>query len=468
MNDENFFVEMDEAIDTGTTGTQDFNSLYNRPSYDGQAMTSSTNIPVVPEKVSDLNNDAGFQTAAAVSAAIAEESSARQSADADLHASIEAEASARQSADAGLQNNIDSEASARQAADTTLNGQVSDISAKIPAQASAENQLADKDYVNSSISTNTAYYISNDGEPFESVEALESYAGALTNNDYAFVKGTDAAGNATYTRYKYNAEAEEWAAEYVLNNSSFTAEQWAAISSGITSGAVERLAGLANIKSIGANLTLDAETGELDAINTTYTAGTGLTLSDGEFSVDTETIATQADLTTGLATKQNTLIAGENITIEGDMISASGAQSTLYELTEADYNWPTDNPTGVALWLLPSGFYMAGKATAYFDNSQYWPNGVRYKTYMVDQTNGTYATIWAYNNTITASVRDLAQVFSVMKTNGQRMIALAVNSIYVTDNLASTSIYNALSANQGKVLNDKIEALTARVEALEG
>lgn len=111
----------------------------------------------------------------------------------------------------------------------------------IPAQASGQNQLADKDFVNSSIATNTANYISNNGQPFASLDALEAYSGTKTNNDYAFVVGTDSAGNATYTRYKYNANNSTWAAEYVLNNSSFTAAQWAAIQSGITSGHVDKL-----------------------------------------------------------------------------------------------------------------------------------------------------------------------------------------------------------------------------------
>ena len=114
----------------------------------------------------------------------------------------------------------------------------------IPSQASESNKLADKNFVNSSIATNTAYYISDNGQPFSSLADLEAYSGTLTNNDYAFVVGTDAAGNTTYTRYKYNASTQEWAEEYVLNNSSFTAEQWAAISSGITALLVQKLTDL--------------------------------------------------------------------------------------------------------------------------------------------------------------------------------------------------------------------------------
>ena len=119
---------------------------------------------------------------------------------------------------------------------STLESDVSAIQAVIPAQASASNQLADKGFVNSSIATNTANFIGT----FNSVAELEAYSGTLTNNDYAFVQTTDTAGNTLYDRYKWNGS--EWLFEYELNNSSFTAAQWAAINSGATA---EKLANYA-------------------------------------------------------------------------------------------------------------------------------------------------------------------------------------------------------------------------------
>ena len=98
-------------------------------------------------------------------------------------------------------------------------------------------------FVNSSIATNTANYISNNGEPFTSVEQLEAYSGPVTNNDYAFVTGTDSEGNTYYDRYKATVSGSSvtWALEYRLNNSSFTAAQWSAINSGITSVLVAKI-----------------------------------------------------------------------------------------------------------------------------------------------------------------------------------------------------------------------------------
>lgn len=111
------------------------------------------------------------------------------------------------------------------------------VLALIPNTATAQNQLADKNFVNSSIATNTANFIGT----FDSVADLEAYSGTVTNNDYAFVieyDSQDPAQVVAYNRYKYNGDTQEWLYEYTLNNSSFTAEQWAAINSGMTASLV--------------------------------------------------------------------------------------------------------------------------------------------------------------------------------------------------------------------------------------
>lgn len=196
--------ELREAIKQlgiGLSTKSDADSVYNKEEIDQKladagkvksvnGMTGDVTIDL-PSKLSELDNDTGF-----------------------IDKSV-----------SDLDNYYDKE---------TVDGIVGGIEELVPEQASAENQLADKDYVNSSIATNTAYYISKDGEPFSSLDELKAYSGELTNNDYAFVIGNDATGNTVYTRYKYNADTEEWAKEFDLNNSSFTAAQWSAINSGIT------------------------------------------------------------------------------------------------------------------------------------------------------------------------------------------------------------------------------------------
>lgn len=125
---------------------------------------------------------------------------------------------------------------------------IADIKTLIPNTASNSNELADKNFVNSTVGTNTANYIYStdiEGEhvPFSSVEELQAYSGTVTNNDYAFVTGADENGNVFFDRYKANVNGETvtWAKEYRLNNSSFTAEQWAAIQSGITAAKLAQL-----------------------------------------------------------------------------------------------------------------------------------------------------------------------------------------------------------------------------------
>lgn len=111
---------------------------------------------------------------------------------------------------------------------TAVAGALSPIEALIPAEATSNNQLADKTFVNNSISTNTANFIGT----FQSVEALEAYSGTVTNNDYAFVETTDSAGNSFYDRYKYSGSS--WLFEFEINNTTFTTSQWGAINSGVT------------------------------------------------------------------------------------------------------------------------------------------------------------------------------------------------------------------------------------------
>ena len=176
------------------------------------------------------------------------------------------------------------------------------------------------EFVNSSIATNTANYISNNGEPFTSVEQLEAYSGTVTNNDYAFVTGTDSEGNTYYDRYKatVNGSSVTWALEYRLNNSSFTAAQWSAINSGITSVLVAKIHDHSN-KDV-----LDGITS--DKVNSW----------DG---------------------KQDALTAGNNITIDGNTISSNQVFVAKY---------------GITKYAEVKAAYDAGKICTVFRNGRYY------------------------------------------------------------------------------------------------
>ena len=147
---------------------------------------------------------------------------------------IDAEELARQQADAQLQQNIDGEETRAKAAEKANADDIDAIEALIPEAASAQNQLADKDFVNSSIQTATADFKGT----FNSLAELQQVS--ANANDYGYVVSKDAEGNTVYSRYKY-VEGTGWVFEYNLNNSSFTAAQWAAIQSGITAMKVAKL-----------------------------------------------------------------------------------------------------------------------------------------------------------------------------------------------------------------------------------
>ena len=113
---------------------------------------------------------------------------------------------------------------------------ITEIIDYLPNDVSKENKLTTEDFVNSSISTNTANFLGT----FNTLEEIEALTD-VTNNDYAFWKTTDTLGNVVFKRYKYNAYEQLWKFEYDLNNSSFTAKQWDAINSGITEELVSQI-----------------------------------------------------------------------------------------------------------------------------------------------------------------------------------------------------------------------------------
>ena len=127
---------------------------------------------------------------------------------------------------------------------TTNQTDISTINGKIPSAASTSNQLADKAFVNSSISNMAANYVTSDaqGDNFATKAALlagpyyykgQSYT--LTNNDYALVESDETKNNAT-TRYMY--DGVQWNFQYIVNNAPFNQAQLDAINSTITSNLV--------------------------------------------------------------------------------------------------------------------------------------------------------------------------------------------------------------------------------------
>ena len=185
---------------------------------------------------------------------------------------------------------------------------VAAIQGLIPAQASPTNQLADKDFVNSSIGTSTAIFRGT----FTSVDDLPTTG--VDNNDYAFVKIFDPIQTDEVLRYDRYKWSDGWSFEYSLNNSSFTAAQWDTINSNATASIIsDLLSHASNISNPHAVTKSQVGLGDVD--NT----------SDLNKPLSTAAVAE-------FATKQDTLIAGNNITIVGNTISSTGGgPTTVYK-----------------------------------------------------------------------------------------------------------------------------------------
>lgn len=244
---------------------------------------------------------------------------------------------------------------------TTNQGDITTINGKIPTQASTTNQLADKNFVNSSVQTATANFRGSWADwasvPTSASAYPPDYAGSTTPtvNDYLVIQDasdyTEETLDGTW-RFKYTGEWDTdgktgWLPEYQVNETPMTAAQLAAINSGITDTLVAQISTNAgNITSLqngkqdnlnsaqldavnsgidstkvaqiatntgnitalqtgkqdkltaGTNVQIDQDTDTISATDTTYTAGTGLNLTGTVFSADTTVLATQADLAT--------------------------------------------------------------------------------------------------------------------------------------------------------------------------
>lgn len=410
-----------ELINIQEGGTSDFNQLINRPSYDGERMTGNTNIPEVPTAVSQLTNDSGYQTGDQV------ESTVQQAVGA-VTDDLADEITAREQADTALNLAIGDETTARQLADTNLQGQIDAITA------------------------------SSDVKDIVGTKAeLNNYdTSTLGNNDIIKVLQDESENNAT-TYYRWNTATQQFT---LIGEEGpyYTKSQ-----------ADTLLNAKQNTLTAGSNVQIAGDT--ISATDTTYTAGNGLDLTGTEFSADTTVLATQTDL----AGKQNTLTAGTGIDITNDVISATGGASytagdgiditndvisatntgLAKELTADDYNYPADNPTKVALWLLDDGVYSFDNLSVSVNaNLGYASSGFAVVKKATQSTpSGDGVVLFVPND------RSLAQVVTQIKPNGSgssldKIVTLTAN------NLTTIVSGSALDARQGKVLADRIGDLS--------
>lgn len=219
--------------------------------------------------------------------------------------------------------------------------EINDIEVKIPNQASASNKLADIDFVNSSLNSIVAFYITRtaNGDAFESVTQLNStttfYSGGQvrvpTRNDYCIVRVDENHDNAT-TRYIY--QNNQWEYQYTVNETALTAAQLAAINSGITSALITNYNNhIANINNPHSVTKAQVGLGNVD--NT----------SDLDKPISTATQAVLDD-------KQDELVSGTNIkTLNGESLLGSGNIEN-YPIIDVE-TLPTTNINSKVLYRTP-------------------------------------------------------------------------------------------------------------------
>lgn len=178
--------------------------------------------------------------------------------------SVTAEKNRALNAESALDTKIEGEITRSTTVDASHSAGIKAINDKIPAEASEDNQLADKEFVNSSISTATAdfkgtYNLINDLKlPIDATKTaiqnkLLTKISTADINDYCFVQIPTSAETpdqvAIIQRYKHTADS--WVYEYDLNNSGYTAEQWAAINSNMTAELTTKLTNLPTNDQLG-------------------------------------------------------------------------------------------------------------------------------------------------------------------------------------------------------------------------
>lgn len=331
--------------------------------------------------------------------------------------------------------------------DTSLDG----VEEKIPAQATAENQLADKAFVNSSVQTATANFRGNwanfTAVPTDVAQYPADYAGQKTptTNDYLVVQDASdfpvAEGEPALAgtwRFKYSGEwsvygKTGWHPEYQVNETPLTAEQLAALNSGITAGAVTKL------NNLPSSAELEAELDE----------------KEDKLTFD----ATPTENSTNPVTS-------------GGVFSALTGAGGIRTLTTADYNYHISGTedNSVALWLLEPGIYIKPEGLYAYasDNTRLWDSTQNYeKLIIVTPVYGDKLV----GITVFGGSLLVAGCWRVSKTTGVKQGFPVNNSNYyistflysdmVIDNLTSYMSQAPLSANQGRVLKSQIGNLTS-------
>ena len=201
------------------------------------------------------------------------------------------------------------------------------------------------DFVSDAVSSNSADYISDNGQPFSSAQALPTDPTVVGNNDYAIVLD-----NGIYYRYKATVanNTVTWALEYQINTSPLSQAQLNAVNSGIDAtkvGTYDSHVADSVIHVTSADKT--AWNGKQDAINDLADIRSGAAL--GATAVqDQNYVHTDNNFTSALKNKLDGIEAGAEVNVqpnwlEGDTGADSYIQNKPQNLVQDASYVHTDN-----------------------------------------------------------------------------------------------------------------------------
>lgn len=157
------------------------------------------------------------------------------------------------------------------------------------------------------------------------------------------------------------------------------------------------------------------------------------------------------DGATGLVPAPLIADADKYLKSDGTWAAISAGGGDVKTLTSADANYPVDNPTMIAAWLLDPGYYKIDNIRVYATSSSYSNNGLVIVGKKPSNNIVPVVMLGEGRALYSCCVNATSGSVDEMTANASPLL---INSI--DDWLTSTSTKHVLSAKQGKVLNDKI------------
>lgn len=342
-----------------------------------------------------------------------------------------------------------------------VEAEISTINSKIPAEASVSNQLADKTFVSGLVSdeasareladTNLQGQIDAITSASDVVDVVGTYSELqaydtqhLNDNDIVKVLVDETHDNAiTYYRWTHSTTPYSWI--YIGSQGPFYTKAESDT--------------LLNKKADKSNTYTKTEVDTALAGKVDKVAGKGLSTND--FTTEEKTKLAGLENTVLESTTGQSTTAGMTQKAITDALASAGGAKVL---TAADYNYPVDDPTSVALWKLTPGIYYRDNSSTSVKISKTSSLGNDVAVVGTkDRTFGNVSILKLSYRSNTSGGKGILTEYGVRKTDDAAWdgVQSYVNDINaeIVDSLTSNDSSMPLSANQGKVLKDLIDSL---------